>query len=93
MLSKEEQKHYTQLPDNKIGEKWNNPEFRRSEIKALLKPLEEKLKQERDGEKRVSLLIEHAELLKELCRVNLEDNSCTEYVVKKCREILNTEGK
>lgn len=92
MLSKEELKHYGQLPDNKIGGYRETPETRRREIQMRLIPLEERLKSERDGEKRVGLLIEHAELLKELCRLNVSDNACGEQTAEKCKEILSIEG-
>ena len=67
MLSKEKRTDLNQLPKDGLGVNYVNPDVRRSQIRAKLAPIDERLKCERDSEKRISLLIEHAELLKELC--------------------------
>ncbi|MDE5728850.1 MAG: hypothetical protein K2I20_01585 [Clostridia bacterium] len=71
MISNEKQTRNNRQTDSQTDETRYFIRVRRGEIEARLKPLEAQLKSERNGEKRVSLLIEHATLLKELCLLNV----------------------
>lgn len=89
MISNEKQTRNNHIYDSQSDATQYFIGLRRDEIAARLKPLEAQLKSERDGDRKVRLLIEHATLLKELCLLNVTDGTCNERTAQKCKEILS----